>query len=145
MSVGAPPDEFNTQGQDWGLPPFDPWKLRANGYEAFIRTVRAAFRHAGGVRIDHVMGLFRLYWVPSGSTPREGCYVYVPFRDLLGIVALESALSGAYVVGEDLGLSLIADRKKIQYAADTAWPPRQPGSSKARVEFQLPADRPFSY
>ena len=103
MSVGAPPDEFNTQGQDWGLPPFDPWKLRANGYEAFIRTVRSAFRHAGGVRIDHVMGLFRLYWVPSGSTPREGCYVYVPFRDLLGIVALESALSGAYVVGEDLG------------------------------------------
>lgn len=103
MSVGAPPDEFNTQGQDWGLPPFDPWKLRANGYEAFIRTVRSSFRHAGGVRIDHVMGLFRLYWVPQGSTPREGCYVYIPFRDLLGIVALESALSGAYVVGEDLG------------------------------------------
>ena len=103
MSVGAPPDEFNTMGQDWGLPPFDPWKLREQTYEPFIRTVRAAFRHAGALRIDHVMGLFRLYWIPSGGTPADGCYVYTPFKDLLGIVALESVRAGSYVVGEDLG------------------------------------------
>ena len=103
MSVGAPPDTFNTMGQDWGLPPFDPWKLRARAYEPFIRTTRAAFRHAGALRIDHVMGLFRLYWIPNGERPTNGCYVYTPFRDLLGIVALESFRAGSYVVGEDLG------------------------------------------
>ncbi len=103
MSVGAPPDAFNTLGQDWGLPPFDPWKLRAQAYEPFIQTVRAAFRHAGALRIDHVMGLFRLYWIPVGGTPADGCYVYTPFKDLLGIVALESLRAGSYVVGEDLG------------------------------------------
>ncbi len=103
MSVGAPPDTFNTKGQDWGLPPFDPWKLKAQAYEPFIRTVRAAFRHAGALRIDHVMGLFRLYWIPNGESPTNGCYVYTPFRDLLGIVALESVRAGSYVVGEDLG------------------------------------------
>lgn len=103
MSVGAPPDEFNTQGQNWGLPPFDPWKLRENRFEAFIRTVRSAFRHAGSVRIDHVMGLFRLYWIPSDVSAKEGGYVYLPFRELLGIISLESQRSGAYVVGEDLG------------------------------------------
>lgn len=103
MSVGAPPDQFNTLGQTWGLPPFDPWRLREAAYEPFIRTVRSAFRHAGALRIDHVMGMFRLYWIPEGLTAREGCYVYVPFADLLGIVALESFRAGAYVVGEDLG------------------------------------------
>ncbi len=103
MSVGAPPDTFNTKGQDWGLPPFDPWKLREQAYEPFIRTVRAAFRHAGALRIDHVMGLFRLYWIPNNESPTNGCYVYTPFRDLLGIVALESVRAGSYVVGEDLG------------------------------------------
>jgi 4-alpha-glucanotransferase len=103
MSVGAPPDQFNTLGQTWGLPPFDPWRLREAAYEPFIRTVRSAFRHAGALRIDHVMGMFRLYWIPEGLTAREGCYVYLPFADLLGIVALESHRAGAYVVGEDLG------------------------------------------
>jgi 4-alpha-glucanotransferase len=103
MSVGAPPDTFNQLGQNWGLPPFNPWKLREIGYEPFIQTVRAAMTGAGALRMDHVMGLFRLYWIPEGATAQQGCYVYLPFRDLLGIVALESARSGAYVVGEDLG------------------------------------------
>ena len=102
-SVGAPPDEFNARGQDWGLAPFDPWSLRAAGYEPFIRTLQAAFRHAGGVRIDHVMGLFRLFWVPTGREPGDGAYVHYPWRDLVGILALESHRAGAYVVGEDLG------------------------------------------
>ncbi|MFP5375742.1 MAG: 4-alpha-glucanotransferase, partial [Acidimicrobiia bacterium] len=104
VRVGAPPDEFATRGQDWGLPPFDPWRLRAAAYEPLVTTLRAAFRHAGGVRIDHVMGLFRLFWVPTAAaSPAEGTYVTYPWRDLLGILALESHRAGAWVVGEDLG------------------------------------------
>ncbi|PLS75869.1 MAG: 4-alpha-glucanotransferase [Actinobacteria bacterium] len=103
VRVGAPPDEFNTQGQDWGLPPFDPWRLRAAAYEPFVRTLRAAFRHAGGMRVDHVMGLFRLFWIPAGAGAREGTYVRYPAEEMLGILALESQRAGAYVVGEDLG------------------------------------------
>ncbi|HEX2192624.1 MAG TPA: 4-alpha-glucanotransferase [Acidimicrobiales bacterium] len=103
MSVGAPPDEFNTRGQDWGLPPFDPWRLRARSYGPFVETVGAAFRHAGGLRLDHVMGLFRLFWVPHGSGAQDGTYVRYPSADLLDIVALESHRASAYVVGEDLG------------------------------------------
>ena len=102
-TVGAPPDEFNKQGQDWSLPPFHPGRLRAAGYEPFVQTVRAMFRHAGAIRVDHVMGLFRLWWIPEGRGPTEGTYVRYPWRDLLGILALESVRAGAYVVGEDLG------------------------------------------
>jgi 4-alpha-glucanotransferase len=103
VRVGAPPDEFNPDGQDWGLPPFDPWKLRAAGYRPFIELARAGLRHAGGLRFDHVMGLFRLFWVPEGASPAEGTYVHYPYGDLLDILALESQRAGAFVVGEDLG------------------------------------------
>jgi 4-alpha-glucanotransferase len=104
VSVGAPPDTFNQAGQDWGLPPFDPWRLAAAGFEPFVQTLRAAFRHAAGVRLDHVMGLFRLYWIPlGGGGPSQGAYVRYPARALLDILALESVRAGAYVVGEDLG------------------------------------------
>jgi 4-alpha-glucanotransferase len=103
MAVGAPPDAFNRLGQDWGLPPFDPWKLRAAGYEPFARTVRANLRGGGGLRVDHIMGLFRQYWVPAGTEPRHGAYVQYPWNDLLGVLALESDRAGAFVVGEDLG------------------------------------------
>ena len=102
-SVGAPPDRFNTVGQDWGLPPFIPSRLRAAAYRPFIETIHAQLRHAGGLRIDHVLGLFRLWWIPSGNDPTRGAYVRMHTDELLEIVALESHRAGAIVIGEDLG------------------------------------------
>lgn len=103
FSVGAPPDEFNTQGQNWGLPPFVPGRLARAGYRPFIETIRGTMRHAGGLRIDHVMGLYRLFWIPDGMQPADGAYVHGRPDDLLAIVALESERAQAIVVGEDLG------------------------------------------
>ena len=103
MRVGAPPDDFNRKGQDWSLPPFDPWRLRMAHYEPWIRTVRAGLRAAGGIRVDHVMGLFRLFWIPVGVTPADGAYVRYRHDEMLDILALESHRAGAYIVGEDLG------------------------------------------
>jgi 4-alpha-glucanotransferase len=103
VSVGAPPDAFNSQGQDWGSPPLTPWRLRDADYEPFIQSIRATIAGAGGLRIDHVMGLFRLWWVPAGGSASDGAYVRYPAEDLLDIVALESSRAQALVVGEDLG------------------------------------------
>lgn len=100
---GAPPDAFNPEGQDWGLPPPDPTALRAGGYAGFIAVIRANMRHAAALRIDHVMGLQRLYVVPAGGSPRSGAYVRYPLDDLLGILALESHRQRCLLVGEDLG------------------------------------------
>src|SRR5712691_4864056 len=104
MRVGAPPDEFFRDGQDWGLPPFDPWKLRRAKYEPFIEAIRSATRHAAGIRLDHVMGLFRLFWIPTGMVAAEGAYVRYPASALLSLLANESRRARAFVVGEDLGL-----------------------------------------
>ena len=103
FSVGAPPDIFNTQGQNWGLRALDPWRLRAANYQTFIQLVRANLRHSAGVRVDHVMGLFRLYCVPHHAPNTAGTYLRYPHADLLDIVAIESYKAGAFVVGEDLG------------------------------------------
>jgi 4-alpha-glucanotransferase len=121
VSIGAPPDEFNTQGQTWGLPPFDPWKLRTAGYGPFVDTIRASLRHAGALRIDHALGLARLYWVPEGVDPADGVYVRYPFGDLLDVIARESVAADAYVVAEDLGtsapdiLEALAERGLLSY------------------------------
>jgi 4-alpha-glucanotransferase len=103
MRLGAPPDAFAIAGQDWGLPVLDPWKLRASGYKPFRDVIRAGVRRAGGLRIDHVLGLFRQWWIADGADPADGVYVRFPSEELLALVALESHRAGALVVGEDLG------------------------------------------
>ncbi len=103
LSIGAPPDFFNPNGQDWGLTSFSPQGLVARGFAPFIETLRANMRHAGGVRIDHAMGLMRLWLVPRGGLPAEGAYLAYPIDDLLRLLALESHRHRAIVIGEDLG------------------------------------------
>jgi 4-alpha-glucanotransferase len=103
VTVGAPPDGFNQRGQNWALPPLLPNRLTETGYAVFRDMLRSVLRHAGGIRIDHIMGLWRLWWVPEGVSAAEGTYVHYPARDLLGVLALEADRAGAMVVGEDLG------------------------------------------
>lgn len=103
MNVGAPPDPFNQAGQDWGQPPMRPDVLEQMAYAPLREMVSSALRHAGGVRIDHIMGLFRLWWVPKGLDPRHGAYVRYNHEAMVGVVALEAYRAGALVIGEDLG------------------------------------------
>jgi 4-alpha-glucanotransferase len=103
FSIGAPPDDFAPDGQSWGLPPWVPWRLRDLGYRPLADLLRASLLSGGGLRIDHVMGLRRLFWVPNGGEPADGAYVRFHGRELLELVALESVRAGAIVVGEDLG------------------------------------------
>lgn len=103
MNVGAPPDPFNQAGQDWGQPPMRPDVLEQMAYAPLREMVSSALRHAGGVRIDHIMGLFRLWWVPRGLGPRHGAYVRYNHEAMVGVVALEAYRAGALVIGEDLG------------------------------------------
>jgi 4-alpha-glucanotransferase len=103
VTIGAPPDELAISGQNWAMPPFNPWSLREGGYEPFIQTVRAGLAIGAGLRVDHVMGLFRLWWIPEGADARDGAYVRYPKDDLLNILALESQRARSFVIGEDLG------------------------------------------
>jgi 4-alpha-glucanotransferase len=111
--VGAPPDIFNPAGQNWGLPPFHPKALREEAYRSFIELIRANMRHAGGLRIDHVMGLQHLYCIPESCNPSEGAYVGYALDDLVGILALESQRHRCLVVGEDLGTVPDGFREKM--------------------------------
>ncbi|MFH7597307.1 4-alpha-glucanotransferase [Streptomyces racemochromogenes] len=103
VSVGAPPDAFNARGQDWGLPPWRPDALEAAAYAPFRALLRGVFRYAGAVRVDHVMGLFRLWWIPEGTPAAEGTYVSYDGEAMLAVLVLEAHRAGAVVVGEDLG------------------------------------------
>ncbi|SMG60620.1 4-alpha-glucanotransferase [Paraburkholderia susongensis] len=103
VSVGAPPDLFNQAGQSWGLTTFSPRAMRTQGFSAFIDMLRAAFAQAGGIRIDHILGLRRLWLVPEGESARNGAYLRYPLEDLLRLIALESWRHRAIVIGEDLG------------------------------------------
>jgi 4-alpha-glucanotransferase len=103
VTVGAPPDAFNQQGQDWSQPPWRPDRLRDTAYAPFRDMIRTILRHAGGIRIDHILGFFRLWWVPAGAPPSEGTYVRYDHEAMIGILALEAYRAGALVVGEDLG------------------------------------------
>lgn len=103
MAVGAPPDPFNLRGQNWGLLPLCPKTLRAHGYRVFRDTLRSAMRHGGLLRIDHALGLFRLFWIPAGSSGTDGAYVRYRTDELLAILAVESHRNRVVVIGEDLG------------------------------------------
>jgi 4-alpha-glucanotransferase len=101
--IGAPPDLFNQQGQDWGMPPWHPRRLAEAGYRPLRDMLRSLLRHAGGVRIDHVLGMFRLWWIPEGAGAADGTYVTYDADALLGVIALEAERANAVVIGEDLG------------------------------------------
>jgi 4-alpha-glucanotransferase len=142
MRVGAPPDFFFPDGQDWGMPPFDPWKLRRAHYEPFIDTLRATSRHAAGLRLDHVMGLFRLFWIPAETSAAGGAYVRYPGAELLALLAHESRRSDTFIVGEDLGLVEPVMRRKLRARGvmsyrllwfEDAPPPEWPRESVAAI------------
>ena len=117
ITIGAPPDDLNLKGQNWGLPAYSPTALRAAAYRPFIEVMRANMAHGGALRIDHVMGLERLFWIPAGSAPLDGAYVRYPVDDLFGIVALESQRQKCLVIGEDLGTVPDGFRERMRLSA----------------------------
>ena len=118
VQVGAPPDPYNQLGQDWSQPPWRPDRLAELGYQPFRDLIGAVLRHAGGVRVDHVIGMFRLWWIPTGRPANEGTYVRYDHAALIGVLALEAHRAGAVVVGEDLGV--------VAAEAATSCGPRHP-------------------
>ncbi|MBN9008333.1 MAG: 4-alpha-glucanotransferase [Rhizobiales bacterium] len=119
LSVGAPPDQLNTAGQDWGLAGFNAGGLEARDFAPFREMLRASMRFAGAIRLDHVLGLNRLYLIPSGTSPRDGVYVEMPFEALLGVIAQESMDQNCITIGEDLGT--VPDGFRDRLAAWGVW------------------------
>ncbi|HET6819571.1 MAG TPA: 4-alpha-glucanotransferase, partial [Candidatus Limnocylindria bacterium] len=135
-------DRFNPAGQAWGLPPFVPSRLRLAGYAPIAETIRRSLRPGGGVRIDHILGLFRQWWVPDGARPQDGAYVRQPTEELLAVLAIESHRAGAIVIGEDLGTVPVGVRRRLAAANvlstrlayfEDRPPPRWPRRSLAAV------------
>ncbi|TFI41183.1 4-alpha-glucanotransferase, partial [Micrococcus endophyticus] len=114
MSVGAPPEVFNQLGQDWSQHPWHPRRLAETGYAAFRDMLRTVLRSAGGIRMDHVLGLFRLWWIPVGAGATQGAYVEYDHEAMLAVLTLEAERAGAVVVGEDLGT--------FEPGCSAAWP-----------------------
>jgi 4-alpha-glucanotransferase len=133
ITVGAPPDAFNQVGQDWGQPPWHPQRLAASGYAPYRAMLRHVLRHAGGLRLDHAMQVFRLWWVPEGASAAEGTYVAYPHDEMLGVLLHEAHRAGAVVVGEDLGTvedymrEVFADRGV--FGTSMAWFERDSGGA----------------
>ncbi len=115
-SIGTPPELFSPKGQNWTLVPLSPEALPRSGYQAFIDTYRQLMQECGLLRIDHAMGLFRFFWIPNGSLPKDGAYVHYPAEDLLGILTLESTRAHCMIVGEDLGTITPLIRRSLQNA-----------------------------
>jgi 4-alpha-glucanotransferase len=138
MSVGAPPDGFNQLGQDWGQPPWHPARLAAAGYRPLAALFEAALRHAGALRVDHVMGLMRLWWVPAGMTPDRGAYVRYDHHATVGALAGQAAGAGALAIGEDLGTvdpwirEYLAERGIL--GTSMLWFAREPDGTPLRPE-----------
>jgi len=143
LTIGAPPDLFNPNGQQWGITTFSPRALGATGFAPFLATLRAALRTAGGVRIDHAMGLHRLWLVPQGESPADGAYLAYPLTDMLRLLALESQRHGAIVVGEDLGTVPQGLRERMEdhdiYGMRVMWFERNNGGFSAPEQWDQSA------
>ena len=140
-SVGAPADDFNLKGQNWGLPPLRPDRLRASRYALFIQALRESMRHAGAIRIDHVMALMRLFWIPQGASALAGAYVHYALDELMAILVLESHRNQCIVIGEDLGT--VADEVRAALTAAGVFSYRLFYFERAHDgEFKRPADYP---
>jgi (1->4)-alpha-D-glucan 1-alpha-D-glucosylmutase len=146
--IGCPPDDFSLMGQDWGLPPWIPERLHEQAYAPFIAMLRANMRGAGALRLDHVMGLMRLYWAPPGEDARSGAYLNYPLQDLLGILALESQRNRCLIVGEDLGTVPDAVRGALYdlgvltyrlFYFERNWGPENHGAFKLPHEYPVQA------
>ncbi len=144
--AGAPPDVYNPLGQDWGVAVFSPRGLRRNGYAAFIEMLRANLAHAGGLRIDHVLGLARMWLVPAGAPATAGAYLTYPLDDLLRLVAIESWRQRAIIIGENLGT--VPETLNTALAArgvmgiDVLWFERQPADEDAAEDTDTPRPLP---
>ena len=143
-TVGAPPDMFNQQGQNWSQPPLSPINLETTGYEAYRNMVHGMFARAGAVRIDHILGLFRLWWIPQGLGARNGAYVTYNHEAMLGVLAIEATRAGGMVVGEDLGTvpdyvrRILADHGVL--GTDVEWFNRVDDSPNAGDPYRAPKD-----
>jgi 4-alpha-glucanotransferase len=116
LSIGSPPDDFNARGQNWGVTSFSPHGLHQSAYRPFIDLLRSSLQYAGGIRLDHILGLARLWVVPNGNEATNGVYLRYPLADLLRLTALESHRAQAFILGEDLGTVPPGFREKLRDA-----------------------------